>query len=513
MNRSLLTIALLFSFLVLSFGQNQVPVVRILNLQIDEDKLTIDYSLEDAENDEMEVSLRVSDDGGKSFDLSVTSASGDIGFPVQAGANRQIEWDYAAADVMGSELTVQLIADDRQEVDIQAIVDQVDSNRLRADLEFVEGIRFRNFNRNHLREVQDSLFGRMVQDCDLAYEQQFERGSYTARNIIGDIIGQADNTSVHIVDAHYDTVSNSPGADDNGSGVVGFLEVLRVLAPYSFEETVRFIGFDLEEEGLLGSQEYVANGIPAHETISSVFNFEMIGYFDDTPNTQIFPSGFEILFPDVFAQLVDQEFRGNFVTNVGIQLHEELLQAFDTAAARYVPELNNISLVADRLTFPPPDLLRSDHASFWLEGLPAIMLTDGANFRNPHYHDVGDTVDKLNFGFMANVVKATVGALAERAGIKHSGQAVSSISISTSVAEPLCQEVVQVQPAMLVLPYADCRAPGTTARILSMDGRLMNSQILRQETLEISTSSWSSGIYIVQFESKGQSFIQKVFLP
>src|SRR5690606_13275738 len=141
----------------------------------------------------------------------------------------------------------------------------------------------------------------------------------TGRNLIGRFAGYAEETTTYVLDAHYDTVPNTPGADDNGSGVVGMLEAMHILSPLPSRRTLEFIAFDNEEDLLTGSTTYVQQGIPAYVQIAGVINFEMIGYYSDQPNSQDVPTGFNQLFPDYYNALAADQFRGNFLagaTNV-----------------------------------------------------------------------------------------------------------------------------------------------------------------------------------------------------
>lgn len=218
-----------------------------------------------------------------------------------------------------------------------------------------------------------------------------------------------------MIDGHYDTVEDSPGADDNGSAIVGLLECLEILQDVQFKESINFIAFDFEELGLVGSKGYVNSGIRDYEEIDGVFNFEMIGYYSDEPNSQMLPFGFEILFPEVAQEVENEEFRGNFLTNVGNEASADLIERLEIAAENYVPNLRVLSLAVPENGGITPDLRRSDHASFWDGGYQALMLTDGANFRNQNYHTPNDTWETLNYTFMSQVVQATLGALVESA--------------------------------------------------------------------------------------------------
>jgi hypothetical protein len=171
----------------------------------------------------------------------------------------------------------------------------------------------------------------------------------------------------------------------------------------------------------------VTEGIPAYEKIAGVFNFEMIGYYCDVPDCQDIPSGFCSLFPDVCDSMEAQQNKGNFITNVANVYSNPLRYRFDSCARLYVPQLRVLSLATPGNGEITPDLRRSDHAPFWVAGYMALMITDGANFRNPHYHTAGDTIGTLNIQFMTNVVKATLAALASSAGIENSAYAITRL--------------------------------------------------------------------------------------
>ena len=121
--------------------------------------------------------------------------------------------------------------------------------------------------------------------------------------------------SVLILGGHYDGVNISPAADDNGSAVLGVLEAAKILSQYNFKRSVRFLGFDLEELGLLGSKAYTTNGIYGYEKIKAMIDFEMIGFFSNRNNSQTFPNGFNLLFPSQYNQVAADNNRGNFINN------------------------------------------------------------------------------------------------------------------------------------------------------------------------------------------------------
>ena len=524
----IITMRLLFTLLFLSsnmlHAQNGAPAIHNFSASVDwtAQTLTLTYDVIDPENDPLEVQVEFSNDGGKTFGITNQVAiSGDVGFPVLPGSGRSISCDLTGLSGSSGMFQARLIALDRQPFDLQEVVDEVDSTRLRADLEFVEGIRHATAGLAHLHEVRDSienLFRALQLHTEL---QAFMSGNYTASNVLGSVPGIEHADSVVIVDAHYDSVSNAPGADDNGSGTVGVWEVARLLSRYPAKKTVRYIGFDQEEAGLVGSIRYVSNGIPANETIAGVLNFEMIGYYSEEPNSQTLPTGFNIFFPDVAAALTADQYRGNFITNVGQAALPQVADLFAASAANYVPDLKVLT-VLEPVGFTLFDLRRSDHAPFWVSQIPAVMITDGANFRNECYHTPGDTLnEKLNFTFMANVVKATLAAAAQLAEIQHGHWATANFdgTVRATALQRLCTVSAGAYPNGSRKPglfFGECPVDNLRVNVFNANGRQVHTERIdaqpRQEWYPLNTPDLPAGIYFLHMQAAEGSHTLKVAL-
>lgn len=187
-----------------------------------------------------------------------------------------------------------------------------------------------------------------------------------------------------IVGAHYDTVGGSRGADDNATGVAAVMEVARLLAKTPLQRTVRFVFFDREEDGLLGSRAYTRSAARM-QGVQAAIVVEMVGYRCRTAGCQRHPETLPIPAPTT----------GDFIAAIGDSV--PLLTTVRQAAR---PDLPVFALLVPDAGRSLPDTRRSDHAPFWDRGVPAVMLTDTAELRNPGYHLPGDTPESLDPAFL-----------------------------------------------------------------------------------------------------------------
>lgn len=220
---------------------------------------------------------------------------------------------------------------------------------------------------------------------------QFQGASYD--NLILDLAGTMPTPQAPIlIGAHYDTVPGSPGADDNATGIAVLLELARSFASNPARHPIRFVAFDLEEYGLIGSSAYAAHLRQQQQPLRLMISLEMLGYCDSTPGSQRYPTGLQYFYPN----------QGNFIGLIGnwstifdlIRLRRHLRQS-GSVACEWLPAGIKGKLV--------PDTRRSDHAPFWDRGYRAIMVTDTANLRNPHYHRSTDRLETLDLDFLVKV--------------------------------------------------------------------------------------------------------------
>ena len=209
-----------------------------------------------------------------------------------------------------------------------------------------------------------------------------------------------------LVGAHYDSVPETPGADDNASGIAAMLAAARALALLDPAPPVAFVAWNGEEDGLLGSVEFVARRrSPGSVPIAAVHVLEMVGYASREAGSQRMPIAVPGA-PDV----------GDFIGLIGNHRSNHLVELAATQAEAVVPELPVVGLkVYLGLEGWLPVLHRSDHAPFWKAKIPALLWTDTAEFRNPNYHRATDTPETLDYGFMRRVTQLVVATVARQA--------------------------------------------------------------------------------------------------
>ncbi len=274
-------------------------------------------------------------------------------------------------------------------------------SRIRRDLVALVGPRDPSANLQAL-EAAGTYVAERLREAGLAVsEDPFPAEGRVFRNIVGTHRGATTPHEEVLVVAHYDTKPGTPGADDNASAVAAMLETARLLAPMRFRRTLQFVGFTLEEYGYQGSRHFARRARRERRGIVGVLDLEMVGY---TSRKQRRPPG------------IRTRATGDFIGVVGNTLSRTLVEAFVASARRAVPSLPVESLVVWWNGYLLPIARLSDHASFWDAGFPAVMITDTAFLRNPHYHRASDTLDTLDLPFLTQVTAAVAATAADLAG-------------------------------------------------------------------------------------------------
>ena len=250
-------------------------------------------------------------------------------------------------------------------------------------------------------QTQLKEFGLTVQRQTYAYNNR------PVSNIVARLNLSDKPLRHYVLGAHYDSVSGTVGADDNASAVAVMLETARAMKkltrPGRPGMALTFVAFALEEPPVygtryMGSRVFAARAKEVNEVIDGMVCLEMVGYACHEPGCQHYP------FP---LQFMGYPKAGNFIGIVGNGKSSEFTRRLRNSFQR------NANLPVVTLTVPfngwiLPSVRLSDHASFWSKGYKAVMVTDSAFFRNPHYHRPSDTMETLDFDFMAELVISLV---------------------------------------------------------------------------------------------------------
>ena len=214
--------------------------------------------------------------------------------------------------------------------------------------------------------------------------------------------GRRFREQILLVGAHYDSVSGSPGANDNGTGVAALLELSRLFAEASPGRSLRFVAFVNEEPpffnwGSMGSMVYAKAAHKRGDDIRLAISLETLGYYSDEPGSQRYPPFFRFFYPD----------QGNFIAFVSNFRSrgwlKRALAAFKASSDFPLESVATFEFV--------PGIGWSDHLSFWRQGYPALMITDTAPYRYPHYHRPSDTPDKIDYSSLARVTDGLRGMM------------------------------------------------------------------------------------------------------
>ena len=236
--------------------------------------------------------------------------------------------------------------------------------------------------------------------------ETYEVGRETYANVHA-LIGTGARDRV-VVGAHYDVFGDLPGADDNASGVAALLLVAKLLADRPLGADVELVAYALEEmphyrTGAMGSARHARALRTAGTRVRAMLSLEMLGYYDDATGSQAYEN------PALGERFGD---RGNFVAVVGREEEADLLASIGPTM-RAASDLPVALLAAPKGT---PGIDRSDHRSFWQEGIPALLVTDTAYLRNPHYHRPTDLPATLDYARLVKAARAAAAAIEALAG-------------------------------------------------------------------------------------------------
>lgn len=282
------------------------------------------------------------------------------------------------------------------------------ADRLRAHVARLAGeIGERNVWRPQaLHAAADYIRGQWRRQGHAVTAQRYTAYDVPSENLEVALGGAARASEIVLAGAHYDSVRGSAGANDNASGVAALLEIARLLRDAPLRRTVRLVAFVNEEPPFfysreMGSAVYARAARARGDDIRLMLSLEMLGAYDDRPGSQRYPPFLRWFYPE----------RANFIAFVSNLASRHALRR-TVAAFRGVSAFPSEYLIAPAIV---PGVSWSDQLPFWREGYAAIMVTDTAFYRYPHYHTPQDTPDRIDYARMAQVVEGLAKAMARLA--------------------------------------------------------------------------------------------------
>ncbi|HZT64049.1 MAG TPA: M28 family peptidase [Burkholderiales bacterium] len=233
--------------------------------------------------------------------------------------------------------------------------------------------------------------------------QEFETEGVKVRNIE---VARGSGTRLVVIGAHYDSALDAVGANDNGSGVAALIELARFLKTVQPAQglEVRLVFYVNEELPWFGTDKmgsYVhSKGLASEDReVLAMLSLETIGWYSENFDSQRYPFPFSLFYPS----------KGNFVGFVANLRSRSLMHRVIGTFRK------SVAFPSEGVAAPEsiPGIGWSDQWAYWKFGWPALMVTDTAPFRYPHYHTLRDTPDKLSYERLARVVKGLEGVLRE----------------------------------------------------------------------------------------------------
>jgi Zn-dependent M28 family amino/carboxypeptidase len=261
---------------------------------------------------------------------------------------------------------------------------------------------FRTYkNIEQLNKTADYIKTVFNQYTDSVSIQEYSVNGQVYKNVICSF--GTENKKRIIVGAHYDVCDNQEGADDNASGVVGLLELSRLLKEKKLNQRVDLVAYSLEEPPYFRT-EYMGSYIHAKSLANSkteiygMISLEMIGYFRDEKKSQSYPVKLLSLF---YGN------KGNYIT---------LVKKFGAGSftRKFCRKYKSTKTIRTKKFSGPPALPGidfSDHLNYWKFGFSALMITDTSFYRNKNYHAPTDTMETLDINRMSKVIDGVFNAL------------------------------------------------------------------------------------------------------
>lgn len=257
------------------------------------------------------------------------------------------------------------------------------------------------------RNSENETSYKQLRLCEEWIKQKWESQGYRVKkhtfsikgreysNLEIEIKGRTAPSEIVILSAQYDTLPDSPGANNNGSGMAILFQLSRLLRKHTPERTLRFINFVNEEDPffgteMMGSYQYAKRCYRLREDIKAMLSLDALGIYKEEPGSQRLPFPFSMFYPD----------RGNFLAFIGnLRSRKSIVEATKgfKKGSSFPIEAGVVPEWVEAADW-------SDHRSFWQFGYPGIMVTDTGGFRSIYHTTKEDTMEKLNFDAMARIV-------------------------------------------------------------------------------------------------------------
>jgi hypothetical protein len=279
-------------------------------------------------------------------------------------------------------------------IDLAAI-----KNELQLDIAYLQSLGPRNSENQAAYE--------QLRKCEAWIIAKWESQGYTVKihdvpigerkyyNIEIEIPGTTSPAEIVIVSGQYDTLPDSPGANNNGSGMAALFQISNLLKNYHPQRTLRLIAFVNEEDPffgteMMGSYQYARRSHEQNEDIVVMLSLDAIGIYMDSSATQKLPFPFSLFYPD----------RGNFLAFIGNLSSRSQVKEV-TAGFKKGSSFPIAAGVAPEWV---EGVTWSDHSSFWKFGYKGMQITDTGAYRSASHTTREDTMDKINFDALSRIV-------------------------------------------------------------------------------------------------------------
>lgn len=281
---------------------------------------------------------------------------------------------------------INVLPADREIDKLLEMIQQVNESTLKYHVQTIQDFGPHPTGSSELEKLKNHLFQQFTEYGLTVVLKPWKHKFKSGDNIEATLPGIGLNDEIIIICAHYDSISVSPGADDDGSGVACLLTIAEIFSETAFNATIKFVLFSGEEQGLYGSYEYAQDAYNNQENIIGVLCLDGIGYADDYHS-------------------------GHIIKNYADESSDWIVDISQSVITDYK---DIIDLQIERF----PNERISDHQSFYDMGYQTSYFLEYTI--NPYYHTSEDTADKMNFTYLTKVCQLALGTTARMGKVNRS---------------------------------------------------------------------------------------------